>query len=60
MTVANDEPDFILLTEVIPKAQVHPISLATINIPGYNLFLSFDPCANNLGSSGHRGVGIFH
>ena len=59
MLVAGNEPDLILLTEVIPKAQVHPIPLATLSLPGYTMYLNFEPGQQNLGSSGHRGIGIF-
>ena len=33
--IAGDEPDLILLTEVIPEAQVTPISPAQQSLPGY-------------------------
>ena len=59
MAVADDEPDLILLTEFIPKAQVNPIQPALLAISGYNLYLNFDPGTNNLGSCGLRGIGIF-
>ena len=32
--IAGDEPDLILLTEVIPKAQVNPIPPALLSLPG--------------------------
>ena len=28
MLIANDEPDILILTEVIPKAQLQPITLS--------------------------------
>ena len=59
MVVAQDEPDLFLLTEVIPKAQVNPIPPAVLSIPGYQLYLNFDPSGCNLGSRGQRGIAIF-
>ena len=34
MMISGQEPDTILLTEIIPKAQVLPISSALLEIPG--------------------------
>ena len=56
MQIAGDEPDVILITEVIPKAQTIPLSPALLSIPGYNLYTSFDLSQPNLGKSGSRGV----
>jgi len=43
MKIADNPPDIILITEVIPKAQTNPIEEARLNIPGFNVFLNFDP-----------------
>ena len=59
MNIAGAEPDIIMLTEIIPKAQVLPISLALLSVPGYALYLNFDPATHRLGTSGKRGVCIF-
>ena len=59
MMIAGKEPDIILLTEVIPKAQTNPVSTATLSLPNYNMYLNFDPASFNLGSSGCRGICIF-
>ena len=59
MFIANDSPDVILITEVIPKKQVNPITQALLNIDGYNCVLNFDPNDQNLGASGIRGVIIY-
>ena len=59
MIIAGEEPDIIMITEVIPKAQVLPISPALIAISGYSLYLSFDPQQPRLGTSGIRGNCIF-
>ena len=59
MFIANDSPDVILITEVIPKKQVNPITQALLNIDGYNCVLNFDPNDQNLGASSIRGVIIY-
>ena len=59
MAVADIEPDLILLTEVIPKAQTNPLSVATLSIPGYTMYLNFCPDHSNLGKGGCRGICIF-
>ena len=59
MFISGNEPDFILLNEVIPKAQLHPISPALLSVPGYVMYLNFDPSETKLGSSGIRGVCIY-
>ena len=33
--IADDEPDVILITEVIPKCQSNPIAPALLNLEGY-------------------------
>ena len=57
--IANDEPDIILLTEVIPKAQHHPISPALLSIPGFTMYSNFQPHQSDLGASGTRGICIY-
>lgn len=59
MMIAGNEPDLILLSEVVPKAQVKPISPATLSLPSYTMYLNFDPSIHNLGSAGCRGICIF-
>lgn len=59
MAIAGDEPDVILITEVIPKAQVGPISSALLSVAGYSSYLNFDPSFSGLGASGTRGVAIY-
>ena len=48
-----------MLTEVIPKAQVLPISPALLAIHGYTMFTNFDPAEARLGASGYRGIAMF-
>ena len=59
MLIAGDEPDIIMITEVIPKAQTLPLSSALIHIEGYIVYTNFDLTEANLGSSGRRGVCIY-
>ena len=59
MQIAGREPDIILITEVIPKAQISPIHPALLKLPGYTCFTSFDPAQANLGASGIRGICIY-
>ena len=59
MFIADKESDLILVTEVIPKAQVNPISPALLAISGYTMYTNFDPCTKNLGSCGIRGIAVF-
>ena len=56
MLISDDEPDLILLTEVIPKAQKLPIDPARLHVPGYSPYLNFVPSTPDLGRSGMRGV----
>ena len=59
MFIADKKPGLILVTEVIPKAQVNPISPSLLAIQGYTLYVNFDPSRKNLGDSGIRGIAIF-
>ena len=59
MFIAGNEPDFILINEVIPKAQTHPISPALLSVPGFVMYSNFDPSEVNLGSSKIRGICIY-
>ena len=59
MVSAGNEPDVMLINEIIPKAQLRPISLALLTIPEYNMYLNFDPSACNPGNSSLRGICIY-
>ena len=41
--ICNDQPDLLLLTETIPKAQRLPISPALLHMPGYTLYSNLLP-----------------
>ena len=43
MSITVNEPDIILLNEVIPKAQIMPLSLSLIAISNYSIYKNFDP-----------------
>ena len=57
--IAGDEPDVILITEVIPKCQTNPIAPALLSIDGYKPHFNFNLGDGNLGGSGIRGVAIY-
>ena len=57
--IGSQEPDILLFTEVIPKAQQKPIDESQLNVNGYNLYCNFDNTKDNLGTSGIRGVAIY-
>ena len=59
MSIAGNEPDIICVTEVIPKAQILPISPAQLAVPGYTFYANFSPATSSLGASGMRGVCLF-
>ena len=59
MQIAGAEPDVIMITEVIPKAQLLPLSPALLSVDGYNVFTNFDPTQPDLGRSGCRGICIY-
>ena len=56
MLIADDVPDVIMITEVIPKVQKNPIPDTLLYIEGYKLFKNFEEVDSNLGVSGRRGV----
>jgi len=57
--ISSNEPDIMLFTEIIPKAQKNPIYEAQMNIPGYEKFVNFNFTDHDLGSSGKRGIAIY-
>ena len=50
--IAGNEPDVIMMTEVIPKQQKHLIPSSLLHINDYTQYLSFDVESENLGTSG--------
>ena len=59
MKNTGEEPDIIMITEVIPKAQRTPIADVLLTIPGYTTYTSFDPSLPGLGTIGYHGVCIY-
>ena len=57
--ISGNEPDIMLLTEIIPKAQRNEIHEAQLNVPGYEKFVNFKFSDQHLGASGKRGVAIY-
>jgi len=41
--IAGNEPDIILITEILPKAQYNTITTALLSINDYHSFFNFDP-----------------
>ena len=59
VAIMGQKPDIILITEVIPKAQVLPIDPAVLAVQGCYVFTSFDCGKRDLGKSGMRGICIY-
>ena len=58
MLIASNEPDIMMFTEVIPKAQKKPILESQVKLTGYDIYTNFNYDDENLGTSGIRGVAI--
>ena len=56
MLITGDEPDIIIINEVIPKDQVHRIPSAILSIAGYNAYTNFNSQEASLVSSGTRWI----
>ena len=56
----SNEPDILMIAEVIPKKHESPITHARLHIDGYEHVLNFDPGESNLCVPGKRGVAIYH
>ena len=59
MITVRCEPDIMVVTELVSKAQSLSINTAVLAVSGYSLFTSFDPSISNLGRSGICGVCIY-
>ena len=59
MLIAAREPDIMLFTELIPKAQRHPIQETQVKLKGCDIYTNFNYTDGNLGTSGNRGVAIY-
>ena len=59
MMIAGNEPDIMMITEVIPKAQKNPISDVLLKIDGYKVYSNFKNDEYDLGASGMRGVVLY-
>ena len=57
--IAGNEPNIMIITEVIPKAQINPIEAPLLEIEGCDHYLNFEISNMNLGASGIRGVAIY-
>ena len=59
MFIAANEPDLILISEILPKAHNAFISKPQLALPGFSVFFNFDPDDQSSYSSGIRGVAIY-
>ena len=58
MLIAGDEPDLILISEILPKRCVNSLSSAGLSLHRYQAFFNFDPDSQQTPQS-MRGVGIY-
>ena len=42
MFIAGNEPDIILVSEILPKSYCNTILSSTLSLNGYNMFFNFD------------------
>ena len=57
--ITSNEPDILMITEVISKRQVNPIEGSQITLNGYVRHTNFEISDSNLGASGSRETAIF-
>ena len=50
MRIANDTPDIMLITVIIPKKQENPITQALLDVDGHKCHLNFNSNETNLGA----------
>ena len=43
MFIAGNEPDIILISEILPKSHCNTISSSRLLLNGYNMLFNFDP-----------------
>ena len=56
--IAGDEPDLILISEILPKRSINSLSSARLSLYGYQAFFNFDPDSHQTPPA-MRGVGIY-
>ena len=59
MQITSGEPDILMFTEVIRKAQKTPILETQVSTDSYEIFTNFNFTDPNFGASGIRGVAIY-
>ena len=57
MFIAGNEPDIILISDVLPKSYCNTISSSRLSLHDYNMFFNFDPDGGQP-TTNTRGVGI--
>ena len=56
--IAGDEPDLILISEILPKRSINSLSSARLSLYGYQAFFNFDPDSHQTPPA-MCGVGIY-
>ena len=59
LAIAGNEPDIILITEILPKAHCNTLTSAGLFLNGYTSIYNFDPNVDITTSPSIRGVGIY-
>jgi len=59
LAIAGNEPDIILITEILPKACCNTLTFAHLFLNGYTPIYKFDPNVDVTTSPSIRGVGIY-
>ena len=59
MFMQGNNPDIIMIREIIPKQQKNKIPLTMLYLEGYEMYINFNPVDENLGTTGIRGTGIY-
>ena len=52
-------PDIVIITEILPKSPKSTVSSPLLTLPGYSLYVNFDPDNYTPVTSQIHGVGIF-
>ena len=57
--ISNNEPEIIMITEVLPKVQPNFVSEAQLQIPGFTLFTNFPINCDLCNVVTGRGVAVY-
>jgi len=59
LAIAGNEPDIILIAEILPKARYNTLTSACLSLNGYTPIFNFDPNVDVTTSPSIHGVGIY-